>query len=181
MSPLFHISIPLDSFPPGFIFAPVSFCCPPYYFAPWKLCNDLHYLPISHIIITPVFILPNIILPPYHCPPAEEYCLMIYTINPCPVSFCPYDWTLGVGPCCFNRMLGQILRCYFVFIPIKHPLQQKLMTGLHPVTVAPLIFFISSLSNLLYQIEGSPLFKRFCNIQMLLESTKRSVCETRML
>ena len=75
---------------------------------------------------------------------------MIYTIYPCPVSFCPLDSTLGVGLLCFNRMLGQMLRCsdfsivmflfvLDVFIRIKSPLQQKLMTGTHPVTVAPLV------------------------------------------
>ena len=67
-------------------FSPVSFFCPPprfapyhfapYHFAPWKWFNDLHYLPMSRIIL----------------PPALD----------------------------------------FVFILIKSPLQQKLMTGAHP-------------------------------------------------
>ena len=53
------------------------------HFAPWKWFNDLHYLPMSRIIL----------------PSALD----------------------------------------FVFILIKSPLQQKLMTGAHPVTVAPLV------------------------------------------
>ena len=85
--------------PPGFIlpiyhFAPYHFAPPPleifectpfthvlyhfapYHFAPWKLFHDLHYLPMSHIILPPGFILP----------PGNG--LMIYTIYSCPVSFC---------------------------------------------------------------------------------------------
>ena len=63
-------------FYPLYHFAPVSFC-------PWKLFNDLRYLPPMSRIILP----PGFILPPYH--------------------------------------FG--------------PFQQKLMTGAHPVTVAPLV------------------------------------------
>ena len=97
---------PLDSFcphiilPPGNLLmntifpCPISFCpyiilppyhFAPYHFAPWKWFNDLHYLPMSRIIL----------------PPALD----------------------------------------FVIIQIKSPLQQKLMTGAHPVTVAPLVLF----------------------------------------
>ena len=36
---------------------------------------------------------------------------MLYTIHQCAVSFCPLDSTFGVGLLCFNRMLGQMLRC----------------------------------------------------------------------
>ena len=94
--------------PPGFILPP-GLILPPYYFTPWKLYNDLHYLPMSYIIFP-------LDLPPYHfstvsfCP-LESNCLMIYTIYACPVSFCPLDWTLGARLLSFNRMLGQILRC----------------------------------------------------------------------
>ena len=55
------------SFFPWIHFAPPP---PPYHFAPWKSFNDLHYLPVSHIIFPPGFI-----LPPYNfapvllCPP----------------------------------------------------------------------------------------------------------------
>ena len=115
---------------------------------------------MSHIISPPPpgFILPP--PPPYHFAPMERNCLMIYTIYPCPISFCPLernrimiytiypcpvsvcplDWTLGVGLLCFNRMLGQ-MHLNFAFILIKSPLRQNLMTGAHPVTVAPLVMF----------------------------------------
>ena len=135
-------------FPPWIHFAPVSFCPPPpYEFAPWKLLNDLHYLPMPHIIFP-------LDLPPYHfatisfCP-LERNGFMIYTIYPCSISFCPLDWTLNwVGLLCFNRMIGQMLTCsdftivIFIFVLIKSPLQQKLMTGAHPVTVAPLVSYM---------------------------------------
>ena len=63
---------PLDSFYPDIILPPVILPPPP-----WKSLN-VHYLPMSCII------LPPIILPPGNC-------FMIYTIYPCPVSFCPMD------------------------------------------------------------------------------------------
>ena len=65
-----------------------GFILPPYHFAPWKWFNDLHYLPMSRIIL----------------PPALD----------------------------------------FVFILIKSHLQQKLMTGAHPVTVAPLVWLTTA-------------------------------------
>ena len=74
--PMSRIILPPDSFCPlectlfthiQYYFAPVSFCphiiLPPY-FAPWKLFHDLHYLPMSRIILPSGFI-----LPPYHCAP----------------------------------------------------------------------------------------------------------------
>ena len=106
---------PLDSFCPGIILPHV----------PEKLFNDLHYLPMW-----PTLFFPWIHFAPYHfalvsfCP-LERNCLMIYTIYPCPISFCPLDWTLGIGLLCFNRMLGQMLRCYFIFILIKKPFSRK--------------------------------------------------------
>ena len=75
---------PLDSFCPRIILPP------PPLFCPWKLFNNLHYLPMSHVILPPGFILPHIILPPSHILPPGN-CLMIYTIYPCPMSFCLLD------------------------------------------------------------------------------------------
>ena len=71
-------------------FAPYHFAPPPppLSFCPWKLCHDLHFLPMSRIILPPGFILPPIILP-------SGNGLMIYNIYPCPVSFCPPPW---MGP-----------------------------------------------------------------------------------
>ena len=87
-----------NHFSPWIHFAPIF--CPPYYFAPWKSFNDLHYLPMSHIIFAPwihfalISFCPHTILPPGNR-------FMIYTIYPCPIlpmsniipppldSFCP--------------------------------------------------------------------------------------------
>ena len=84
--------------PPGFIlptchFAPSHFAPLPleifectlfthvlYHFAPWKLFHDLHYLPMSRIILPLDSFCPHIL------PPGNG--LMIYTIYSCPVSFC---------------------------------------------------------------------------------------------
>ena len=125
---------PLDSFcphiilPPGNLLMytiypyPISFCphiiLPPYNFAPWKLFHDLHYLPMSRIILPPGFI-----LPPYHC---------------APYHFATWKWFNDLH---YLSMLRIILppALDFVFILIKSPLQLKLMTGAHPVTVAPLV------------------------------------------
>ena len=44
------------SFPPlGFIF-PLDSFCPRFILAPWKLLNDLHHIPVSHIIFPPPWI-----------------------------------------------------------------------------------------------------------------------------
>ena len=59
------------------IILPPEFILPPYHLAPWKLFNDLYFLPISCIIFPLGFIFP----PGNH--------LMIYTIYQCPVSFYP--------------------------------------------------------------------------------------------
>ena len=120
------------SFSPGFLL-PRIILPPPYDFAPWNrlLIYTIYSCPISFC-------------------PLERNCLMIYTIYPCPASFCSLDSTLGVGLLCFNRMLEQMLRCLdftivmFLFVlrlhtNKKNPLQQKLMIGAHPVTVAPLV------------------------------------------
>ena len=50
---------------------------------------DLHYLPMSHIILPLCTIFPPYHFAPYHLPPGN--CLIIYAIYPCPVSFCPLD------------------------------------------------------------------------------------------
>ena len=99
----------------------------------------------------------HIILPLYHfgpppppsfCPPGN--CFMISVIYPCPVSFYPLDSFCPLSFCpwkWFNDLhflpMSRIIlppALDFVFILIKSPLQQKLMTGTHPVTVAPLVY-----------------------------------------
>ena len=131
---------PLDSFCPPYHFAP-------YHFAPWKSFN-VHYFPI------PIF------CPLSFCPPGN--CFMIYTIYPCPVSFCPLDSFCPhiISPPIilppwkwFNDLhylpMSRIIlppALDFVFILIKSPLQQKLMTGAHPVTVAPLVYGLFTIS-----------------------------------
>ena len=103
-------------FPYHFAPPPLSFC-PPIILPPWKLFHDLHYLPMSSIILPPGLILPPIILPP---PPP------------------PWKWFNDLHYLPMSRIiLPPALD--FVFILIKRPLQQKLMTGAHPVTVAPLV------------------------------------------
>ena len=84
---------PLDSF------CPLSFC-------PWKWFNDLHYLPMSHIILPPYHFAPYHFAPleivfwfrlftpvQYHLPPGfilpPGNDLLIYTIYLCPISSCP--------------------------------------------------------------------------------------------
>ena len=125
---------------------------PLYHFAPppppWKLFNDLCYLPMSRIILPPGFILPS---PPFILPPGN---LLMYTIfqfpyhfapiSFCPLSFCPPPppppWKL-FHDLHYLPMSSIILppALDFVFILIKSPFQQKLMTGAHLVTVAPLV------------------------------------------
>ena len=126
--PWIHIILPPEIFCTLFThvpynFAPVSFPPPPVSFCPHR------------------------ILPPGNC-------FMIYTISPCPVSFCPLDsfcpylfapyhfapwkWFNDLHYLLMSRIiLPPVLD--FVFILIKSPLQLKLMTGAHPVTVAPLV------------------------------------------
>ena len=108
---------------------------------------------MSHIILppyhfAPISFGPCIILPPIILPPGN--CFMIYTIYPCapwihfaPISFAPYHFAPWKW---FNDLHYQPMSCIilppaldFVFILIKSPLQLKLMTGAHPVTVAPLV------------------------------------------
>ena len=73
-------------------FTPLSFCPriipppPPPHFALWKWFNDLCYLPMSRINLPPWFILPPYHFTPYHFAPWN---LLMYTIYPCPISFCP--------------------------------------------------------------------------------------------
>ena len=101
----------------------------------------------------PISFCPHIILPPGNC-------FMIYTIYPCPVSFCPLDSfcpniILPLSFCPPWKWFNDLHYMYlpmsriilppaldFVFILIKSPLQLKLMTGAHPVTVAPLVFYL---------------------------------------
>ena len=140
----------------------VSFCPPP----PWKSCNDLRYLPMSRIILPPyhfgppgsfnvhyfpmsVSFCPHINLPLSFCPlklfhdlhlvylPMFSIILPPGLILP-PIIFAPWKW--------FNDLHYLPMSCIilppafdFVCILIKSPLQQKLMTGAHLVTVAPLV------------------------------------------
>ena len=133
------------SFCPWIHFAP-GFILPPFHFAPWKSFN-VHYFPIS-VSFCPLSFCPHIILPPWKL---FHDC----TIYPCPVSFyplysfCPHiilppiilppwKWLNNLHYLPISRIiLPPALD--FVFILIKSPLQQKLMTGAHPVTVAPLV------------------------------------------
>ena len=56
-----------------------------------KLFNDLHYLPMSRIVLPLCNILPPVSFCPLSfCPPPGNR-LMIYAIYPCPISFCPLD------------------------------------------------------------------------------------------
>ena len=60
-----------------------------------------------------------------------------------PYHFAPWKWFNDLHYLPMSRIiLPPALD--FVFILIKSPLQQKLMTGAHPVTVAPLVVFLSS-------------------------------------
>ena len=56
-----------------------------------KSFNDLHYLPMSRIILPLCIILPPYHFAPYRFAPPPGNHLMIYAIYPCPVSFCPLD------------------------------------------------------------------------------------------
>ena len=117
---------PWKSFNVHYFPIPVPFCPhiilppPPYHFAPppWKLFHNLHYLPMSNIILPPGLILPPIILPPWKWFNDLHYLPMFRIILPPALDF--------------------------VFILIKSPLQQNLMTGAHSVTVAPLVCFLLS-------------------------------------
>ena len=165
LNDLHYLLISHIIFPPGFIlptynFAPVLFCpllfppgnslmiftiypCPISFSPLDSFCPPYHFAPGNRLIIYTIYPCPLSFFPldsfsPISFCPLERNCLMIYTIYPCPLSFCPLDWTLGVGLLCFNRMLGQ-MHLNFVFILIKSPLRQKLMTDAHPVTEAPLV------------------------------------------
>ena len=83
---------------------------------PWKLFHDLHYLSMSSIIF------PWIHFARYH--------------------FAPWKWFNDLHYLPMSRIiLPRALD--FVFIPIKSPLQRKLMTGgAHPVTVALLVYTV---------------------------------------
>ena len=144
---LHYLPMSRSIFPLGFIFPP-GFILPP---GNCSMIYTIYPCPISFSPLDsfcPHIILRLMIYTIYKCLisffpldsfcPLERNCLMIYTIYPCPSSFCRLDWTLGDGLLCFNRMLGQ-MHLNFVFILIKSPLRQKLMTGAHPVTVAPLV------------------------------------------
>ena len=56
-----------------------------------KLFNDLHYLPMSRIVLPLCMILPPVPFCPSIIPPPPGNSLMIYAIYPCRVSFCPLD------------------------------------------------------------------------------------------
>ena len=122
-----------------------------YHFAPEIFCTLFTHVPYNFAPVSfpppPVSFCPHRILPPGNC-------FMIYTISPCPVSFCPLDsfcpylfapyhfapwkWFNDLHYLLMSRIiLPPVLD--FVFILIKSPLQLKLMTGAHPVTVAPLV------------------------------------------
>ena len=116
---------------------PVSFCPldsfsnppnpPTPHFAPWKSFN-VHYFPI------PVSFCPPIILPPWKLFHDLHYLPMSSIILPPGLILPPYHFVpiipVSFAPC---------IRLRFHTTVIKSPLQQKLMTGAHPVTVAPLV------------------------------------------
>ena len=122
---------PSVSFSPSVSFCPSIILPPP----PWKLLNDLRYLPMSCIILPPRFILPPYHFAPYHfapwkscnvhyfpipvsfcphiiLPPPPGNCFMIY---PCPVSFCPLD---SFCPPENGLMIYTIYPCPVSFCPL---------------------------------------------------------------
>ena len=152
---------PVSFCPPRFILPPYHFA--PYHFAPWKSFN-VHYFPIPVSFcpynFAPISFCPPIILPLYHfAPPLEIVSWFIlfthvqYHFAPLD-SFCPHiilppiilppwKWFNDLHYLPMSRIiLPPALD--FVFILIKSPLQQKLMTGAHPVTVAPLVSIIAT-------------------------------------
>ena len=56
-----------------------------------KLFNDLHYFPMSRIVLPLYIILPLVSFCPSIILPPLGNRLMIYAIYPCPLSFCPLD------------------------------------------------------------------------------------------
>ena len=119
---------PWIHFPPGFILPPYHFA--PHFFAPWKLFNDLHYLPMSHIIFPLESFCPHSILPPYYFAPWKlfnnlHYLPMSHIISPldlfCPPppppldSFCPHI-ILPPG----NRLMIYTIYPYHIsFFPLE--------------------------------------------------------------
>ena len=82
-------------FSPVFILPPPPIILPPYYFAPWKLFNDLHYLPMSHILI---FLPPGFILAPFTKKAYDRR-----ASGDCGTSGCVYNWKQ-----CSNRDLNAL-------------------------------------------------------------------------
>ena len=117
--------------PPGFILPPYHFA--PYHFASWKSFN-VHYLPMSRIILPSYHFAPP---PPMVLPPGD--CFMIYTIYPCPVSFCPLD---SFCPLSFCPL--EIFQCTlfthipFHFAPISF-CPQRLFHDLHYLPMSRII------------------------------------------
>ena len=150
-----HIIFPLDSFPPVFIlpriiltlkifkwftlfayvpyhFPQDSFCphiiLPQYYFAPWKLFNDLQYLPMPHIIFPLGFILPHIILSnsPHIIFPLEIAIVKWFTLFTHVLYHCPPGLILPpiiLPPYYFaprNCSIYTIYPCPTSFFPLIH-------------------------------------------------------------
>ena len=150
--PLYHFAPP----PPGnrlMIYAiypcPVSFC-PLDSFCPHIILPPIILPPGNLLMYTifpcPISFCPYIILPPYHFAPPPIILPPGFTLPPyhfAPYHFAPWKWFYDLLYLPMSRMiLPPALD--FVFILIKSPLQQKLMTGAHPVTVAPLVFLSDS-------------------------------------
>ena len=126
-------------------FAPYHLPLPPIILPPWKLFHDLNYLPMSSIIMPP-----GLVLPPYHF---------------APYHFAPWKWFNDLHYIPMSRIILPPA-LHFVFILIKSPLQQKLMTGAHPVTVAPLVITVIGIS---WGMQSSLQFCSFCYICVFYE------------
>ena len=132
---------PSVSFCPLYDFAPLSFCPPP----PGNLLMIYAIYP-CHVSFCPLdSFCPHIILSPIILPPGN---LLVYTIFPFPYHFAPYHFPpyhfAPPPPWKLFHDLHYLPMSSIILPPgliLKSPLQQKLMTGAHPVTVAPLVIF----------------------------------------
>ena len=171
--PLYHfapVSIaPPIILPPGnglMIYAicpcPVSFCpldsfCP-LSFCPWNLLYTIYPCPIS--FCPRIIPLSHIILPPYHPP-----------ISLTPYHFDPWKLFHDLHYFPMSRIiLPPALD--FIFILIKSPLQLKLMTGAHPVTVAPLVRYDMAVNMCTFV----KLEKKFSNLLKYFSTSNQLFC-----